>query len=92
MHCLGRVLTLIAVLWLWPASAVGQSAALMDAYNRSRELNTEGRYEQAIPFAEKALRLGKQEFGPKNQNTGHPLNNLALLYSDQGRYADAEPL
>ena len=26
----GRALTLIAVLSLWPASAVGQSAALMD--------------------------------------------------------------
>jgi hypothetical protein len=48
MRSLGRVLTLIALLWLWPASAVGQSAALMDAFNRYKELNTQERYEQAI--------------------------------------------
>ena len=92
MHCLGRVMTLIAVLWLWPASAVGQSAELMDAFNRTRELYTQGHYEQAIPFAQKALTLGEQELGPEHSYTSTILNNLALLYSNQGRYAEAEPL
>ncbi len=47
----------LAVLWLWPAVAHGQSPALMDAYKRSKELNIQGRYQQALPFAEKALKL-----------------------------------
>ncbi len=92
MRCLGRALTLIAVLSLWPASAVGQSAEVMDAYNRYRELYTQGRYEQAIPFAEKALKLGERELGPKDRDTAPLLNDLALLYKIQGRYGEAEPL
>ena len=55
MRSLGRVLTLIAVLWLWPTTIVGQSAALMDAFHRYEVLITEGRYEQAIPFADRCI-------------------------------------
>ena len=39
------------------AADLGQSPALMDAYNRSNELSAEGRYKEAIPFAKKALGL-----------------------------------
>ena len=41
----------------WPAADLGQSPALMDAYNRSNELSAQGRYKEAIPFAKKALGL-----------------------------------
>ena len=77
---------------LWPGKSYGQSSELPDAFNRYRELYEQGRYQEALPFAEKALRLGKAEFGPDHPNTATFLNNLAALYQAQGRYADAEPL
>ena len=40
----------------------------------------EGRYQEAIPFAEKALALGEREFGRDDPNTAALLNNLAVLY------------
>ena len=51
-------LPLLAVLRLWPPTAYGQSPKLRDASNRSKDLSAQGRYQGAIPFAEKALRLG----------------------------------
>ena len=84
------VLCLLAA--LWPALALAQSAALMDAYNRYKALYEQGRYAEAEPFAQKALELGQREFGPDHRTTGSLLNNLALLYKAQGKYAEAEPL
>ena len=52
------------MLWLALGSAPvhSQSDALMDAYNRSSELYAQGNYEEALPFAKKALKLGEDEF------------------------------
>ncbi len=69
-----------------------QSPELIDANNRSLELRAEGRYEEALPFAKRAVGLGEQEFGASNPRFATLLNNLANLYLLQGRYADAEPL
>ena len=82
----------LAVLWLWPAAASGQPAELDDANNRFMALYAQGRYQEALPFAKNALRLGEREFGPDHLNTTTFLNNLAELYRVQGRYAVAEPL
>ncbi|MCH9049884.1 MAG: tetratricopeptide repeat protein, partial [Proteobacteria bacterium] len=82
----------LAVLWLWPAVAYGQSPALMDAYKRAKELYAQGRYQEALPFARNALRLSEQEFGRDHPKTATRLNNLARLYRRQGKYAEAEPL
>ncbi len=86
------IVSVLAVLWLWPAAAYGQSPALMDAYKRSTELYTQGRYQQALPFAEKVLKLAEHEFGSDHPATATTLNNLAQLYLAQGKYAEAEPL
>ncbi len=74
----------LAVLWLWPAAASGQSAELDDAYKRTMELYTQGRYQQALPFAEKALKLAEHEFGSDHPTSAMTLNNLAGLYDNQG--------
>ncbi len=47
---------------------------------------------QDVNPAKEALRLGTEEFGPNDPSTAILLNNLAALYDDQGRYAEAEPL
>jgi tetratricopeptide (TPR) repeat protein len=83
---------MLVALFLWPAAVFGQSPELMDAYNRANDLSAEGRYQAAIPFAKKALRLSEREFGPNHSNTSSTLSYLALLYAAQGRYAEAEPL
>ncbi len=82
----------LAVLWLWPAAAYGQSPALMEAYKRTGELYAQGRYQQALPYAEKALKLAEHELGSDHPTTATALNNLAVLYKAQGKYAEAEPL
>ena len=51
-----------------------------------------GRYDEALPFWKKALKLGQREFGPEHPSTAVLLNDLALLYRAQGKYAEAEPL
>jgi len=88
---------LIAALFLllatgWAAPVWAQSAELVEAFNRQKELREQGRYAEAIPFAKKALALGKKEFGPEHETTGALLDHLARLYYRQGRYAEAEPL
>ncbi len=50
----------------------------MDAYKRYSELFAQGRYEEALPFAERALKLAEQEFGPNDPSTAVDLNNLAV--------------
>ena len=55
-------------------------------------VGAQGRYRQALPFAEEALRLGKEEFNPDHPAAATLLNNLAELYRVQGRYAEAESL
>ena len=68
------------------------SDAVWDAFQRYQELEKEGRYGEAIPFAQEVVRLAEEEFGSEHEHVGISLNNLALLYRDQGRYAAAEPL
>ena len=77
---------------LWSGTTHGQSATLMDAYNRYLELRAEGRYQEALPFAKEAVRLGTQEFGPDHPTTAGLFNDLAGLYQAQSRHAEAEPL
>ncbi len=75
-----------------PETASAESPELMQAYRQGMAFQNKGRYQQAIPFFQKALELGVREFGPDHQTTATLLNNLAGLYHDQGRYGDAEPL
>ncbi len=91
MKKLSFLLVLIG-LCLWPVGLRAQSAALMKAYKQGEALYQAGRYDEALPFWKKALKLGQREFGPEQPSTAMLLNNLAELYRLQGRYAEAEPL
>ncbi len=44
-----------------PDHVQAQSSELLDAFNRSAELYAQGRYQEALPFAEEALRLGEDD-------------------------------
>ena len=51
-----------------------------------------GRYANAKPLLQEALRIRRKVFGPENPLTAQSLNNLAWLYQPMGEYAKAEPL
>ena len=48
MKCFVSFVILVA-LCLWPAGLFAQSADLLEAFNKSKQLTTEGRYAGAIP-------------------------------------------
>lgn len=45
-----------------------------------------------MPLYKRTITIYEKTLGPGNSRVGAALNNLAALYDDQGRYAEAEPL
>src|SRR5690349_7116704 len=60
--------------------------------NEAARLYNEGRYDEAARRAEGALKFASQVFAPDDVDLAVPLDQLALLYEAQGKYAEAEPL
>jgi tetratricopeptide (TPR) repeat protein len=56
------------------------------------QLIEQGKYQEAIPIAERAVELAKRVRGLEHPDTALSLNNLAELYQAMGEYAKAEPL
>jgi tetratricopeptide (TPR) repeat protein len=50
------------------------------------QLYQQGKTQEAIPLAQKALELRKQVLGERHPDYSRSLNNLALLYKSQGEY------
>jgi tetratricopeptide (TPR) repeat protein len=89
----------ILTMWLALIASVcitaPSSAQKSDATARSAqiaELSRAGKYSEAIPLAQRLLADMEKAYGPVHRDVAASLNNLALLYGDQGRDADAEPL
>jgi len=47
---------------------------------------------EAEPLYERAITIVEKTLGTEHPNFAGGLNNLALLYKTQGKYAEAEPL
>ena len=56
------------------------------------KLYQQGKYQEAIPLAEKLLAIRKQTLGPDHPDTATSLGYLARLYKFMGDYGRAEPL
>lgn len=54
------------------------------------KLFNEGKYKEALPIAEKVVKLREQEFGSKNLKTGEALRNLGLIQQANGDKKEAE--
>ena len=66
---------------------------LATALNNLGELYRQrGKYEQAEPLFERALRLWEQTLGPDNLQVAQVLDSLGVLYGEQGKYEQAELL
>lgn len=55
-------------------------------------LNEQGRYVEAEPLYEEALKINRAALPYPHNDIAKSLNNLAALYESQGRYGEAEPL
>jgi hypothetical protein len=59
--------------------AWAQSAELDAAFKQYQALNKQGKYAEAIPFAQTFIALAEEEFGETHQHYAAGLNNLAFL-------------
>jgi tetratricopeptide (TPR) repeat protein len=55
-------------------------------------LYQEGKYEDAILYAKRALEISEKALGNDHPDVAASLNNLASLYYTTGKYSEAEPL
>jgi tetratricopeptide (TPR) repeat protein len=81
---------IVAVLIL--CCSFAQADELRDAFDQYRALIEQGKYQEAIPFVQEAVRLAETKFGKDDDDTSLYLNNLGLLYATLGDYDKAEPL
>ena len=52
-------------------------------------LYKQGRYDRALVVAKKALEVAEQAVGPNHPAVAKSLNDVAMLYAAQGKYAQA---
>jgi CHAT domain-containing protein/tetratricopeptide (TPR) repeat protein len=86
-----RCLCILSGATLLFTSAVGPAAAQQgDLTKRFQELFAAGNYPAALVEAQKVEAVVKARFGVNHANYSTALNNLAIVYEEQGRYAEAE--
>ena len=91
------VLTILALSLslIFSPAAIGQEPALDEVKRlnqKAKELYGEGKYNEAIPYAQQVLTIIEKALGKDHPNVATSLNNLAGLYKVIGRYSEAEPL
>ena len=86
------VLLALSLLILATSTSLAEDDDLAALNQRIYQLFAEGKYQEAIPIAEKAVELAKRVRGPEDPDTAASLDNLAALYDDTGEYAKAQPL
>ena len=59
---------------------------------RVNQLIEQGKYQEAIPIAERAVEVAKHTLGPDHPETADALNDLGFIFQKIGNYAKAEPL
>jgi tetratricopeptide (TPR) repeat protein len=80
-------------LWILACPATQSDDDELNLLNQQvQTLFKQGKYQEAIPHAQKAVELSERVHGPEHPNTAQCLNNLAVLYRVMGEYAKAEPL
>ena len=94
--CLTKTLFMAAVMVACATQSLpawAQSAAELDAeFRQYQSLKKQGKYGEAIPYAQTFIALAEEGFGDTHQNYAVGLHNLAALYEAQGSYANEEPL
>ena len=74
---------------------VAQDEDLAEAERLNQQVfqfGEQGKYNEAIPLAEKVLAIRQRILGNDHPDVAVSLDNLAVLYHTQGRYSEAETL
>jgi tetratricopeptide (TPR) repeat protein len=90
-----KSLGLLLALGLWILACPASLAQDDDPNVLNQQVNQlmeQGKYQEAIPVAERALEASKRARGPEQPETADALNNLGFLFNKIGNYAKAEPL
>ena len=84
---------LVAVAVLGASAVVYSEDSTWPTLNRQvAELHIAGRDAEALPVAQKALETAEKKYGPSSPETSLSLNNLALIYKNQGDLEKAATL
>ena len=89
------VLLLVSCVLAPSSGAAGQGSEIEEARQlnkRALELSSAGRYDAALPLAERVLALMEKARGPSHADVATAANNLAEVYRLKGEYSRAEPL
>jgi tetratricopeptide (TPR) repeat protein len=76
-------------------AATDTDRALHDARKRFEEslkLKGAGKYDEALPFAERALEIRERLLGTEHPDVTESIDNLASIYTGRGEYDKTEPL
>jgi len=92
-HRISHLIVVLLASFILPHLAFGQSLEEAKRLNSQViQLYQQGRYQEAIPLAKRALAIREKALGPEHPRVAASLNNLAALYKALGDYARAEPL
>jgi tetratricopeptide (TPR) repeat protein len=71
----------------------GKTQHVAVLYNRiGRLLELMALYSSALPFFQRLLEIREHALGPNHPDVANSLDDLAIIYQNQGRYAEALPL
>jgi CHAT domain-containing protein/tetratricopeptide (TPR) repeat protein len=84
------IILTIASLATIPALAQESQWKELDA--RIEQLQKQGKNEEALPLAQKALKVAEATFGPEDPNTATALGRVGAALIDLGSYPEAEPI
>jgi CHAT domain-containing protein len=90
-----RIVAVLLVAIVASAGADAQERSIQEAEQLDThvvELYQQGRYQEAIPFAQRSLAIREKAAGPEHPGTAQSLNNLAEIYLATGAYTQAEGL
>jgi CHAT domain-containing protein/Tfp pilus assembly protein PilF len=76
-------------------TATEKDRRLQEARKLSAEslrLYNAGRYDEALPLAERAVEIRRDELGPEHLDVAQSLGILAVIYRAKGETAEAEPI
>ena len=80
---------------LWVLACPASSAQDDDPNALHQQLNQligQGKYQEAIPIAERAVEVAKRTEGPDHPKIADALNYLGFIFQKIGNYAKAEPI
>src|SRR5690348_14378225 len=87
-----RMAALLSLALAWPPFLLPQGPRWSDLSGQVVELYSQGKYADAVPLAEEAVRIAEATFGPDTPNMAASVDSLAALYRPLGRYEEAEKL